>query len=88
MTFSSLQAGLKSGWNLVSVGETKNASDFAATTLWAWDNAQSKWYFYAPSLDAQGGTSLTDYIDSNGYLNYTPAGKTLGPGVGFWINKP
>lgn len=27
------------------------------TTLWAWDNAQSKWYFYAPSLEDQGGGS-------------------------------
>ena len=42
------------------------------TTLWAWDNAQSKWYFYAPSLEVIGGPegnttngADTDSIDSD-----------------------
>jgi len=30
-------------------------------TLWAWDNPLSRWYFYSPSLDGQGGTALLDY---------------------------
>jgi hypothetical protein len=84
--------GLSSGWHLIATGETKTPAafniDVPSMTLWAWDNAQSKWYFYAPSLKTQGGTALTDYITSRSYLDFTSASKTLGPGVGFWINKP
>lgn len=99
-----LSDALKSGWNLISIGDIRTPSDFNAglvstppvpgfvqnnlTTLWAWDNTSSQWYFYAPSLEAQGGTALTDYIVSKGYLDFTAANKTLGPGVGFWVNKP
>ena len=83
---------LSLGWHLISTGDTKTTNafnrDVAATTLWAWDNAQSKWYFYAPSLQAQGGTVLSDYIKTNGYLDFSSASKTLGPGTGFWIYKP
>jgi hypothetical protein len=84
--------GLSSGWHLISTGDTKTPgafnTDVAVTTLWAWDSAQSKWYFYAPSLQAQGGTALSDSITAHGYLDFTLANKTLGPGVGFWVNKP
>lgn len=92
---------LANGWNLISVGDNPTASGFNIalsasppvagiipqniTTLWAWDSALKKWYFYAPSLDAQGGTTLSDYIVSKGYLNF--ASKTLAQGSGFWINK-
>ena len=83
---------ISSGWHLISTGDSKTPAafntDVAATTLWAWDSAQSKWYFYAPSLQAQGGTALSDYIKANGYLDFTSASKTLGPGTGFWIYKP
>ena len=58
------------------------------TSLWAWDTALSKWYFYAPSLEAQGGTALTDYITSKAYLDFTQHSKKLGNGLGFWVNKP
>jgi len=58
------------------------------TTLWAWDNGASKWYFYSPSLDGQGGTALLDYTAGKGYLDFTATGKLLGAGVGFWVNKP
>jgi hypothetical protein len=58
------------------------------TTLWAWDNLLSKWYFYAPNLQARGGSVLTEYIVGKGYLDFTSTGKTLGAGVGFWVNKP
>ena len=58
------------------------------TTLWAWDAAQGKWYFYAPSLEAKGGTALTDYITSKTYLDFTASSKLLAPGVGFWVDKP
>ena len=58
------------------------------TTLWAWDNPLSKWYFYAPNLEGQGGTALLDYTAGKGYLDFTATGKTLGVGMGFWVNKP
>ncbi len=58
------------------------------TTLWAWDNLQSQWYFYAPNLEAQGGTALKDYIVNKGYLDFAATHKLLGPGLGFWVNKP
>ena len=84
--------GLSSGWHLISTGDNKTPAAFgtgvATTTLWAWDNAQSKWYFYAPSLEAQGGTALSDSITAHGYLDFRSANKTLGSGVGFWVNKP
>jgi hypothetical protein len=57
------------------------------TTLWAWDNPTSRWYFYAPSLEAQGGTALSDYIATKGYIDFTQANKTLGNGTGFWVNR-
>ena len=95
---------LKNGWNLVAVGVAQSASEFNSvlsilppvagvvpqnlTTLWAWDNPQTKWYFYSPQLDAKGGTALTDYIASKGYLDFTAANRLLWPGTGFWVNKP
>jgi hypothetical protein len=94
---------MASGWHLIAIGETKTPSGFNAalsttppaagvvpqnmTTLWLWDNAQAKWYFYAPSLEAQGGTALSDYITAHNYLDFTSGNKTLGSGVGFWVNK-
>jgi hypothetical protein len=58
------------------------------TTLWAWDNPLSKWCFYAPNLEGQGGTALFDYTAGKGYLDFTATGKLLGSGMGFWVNKP
>ena len=103
ITSTSFQT-LPSGWSLISIGSNRTPSGFNTdlsvsppaagvvlqniTTLWAWDNAQSKWYFYAPSLEAQGGTALSDYIASHGYLDFTAANRALGAGVGFWVNKP
>ncbi|MDD5028251.1 MAG: S8 family serine peptidase [Rhodoferax sp.] len=58
------------------------------TTLWAWDNGASKWYFYAPNLEGQGGTALFDYTASKGYLDFASTGKLLGAGLGFWVNRP
>jgi hypothetical protein len=80
------------GWNLVSVGETATPKQFCdaqssgVTTLWAWDATGTAWYFYAPSFDANG--SLSTYIASKGYLDFTANSKTLGPSVGFWVNRP
>ena len=85
---------LGKGWNLVSTSNTitpaqfVSAVDNTAATIWSYDNPSGKWYFYSPSLATQGGTALADYIAAHGYLDFTSANKTLGPGVGFWVNKP
>ena len=85
---------LGSGWNLISTSDTATTSQLVTelgnnvSTIWAYDNPTGKWYFYAPSLAAQGGTVLTDYINAHGYLDFSAAGKSLGAGVGFWVNKP
>ena len=98
------QNKLGKGWNLIGMGDSISPSAFNlglsvtppavgtipinVTTLWVWDSVQSKWYFYAPKLEARGDTALTDYLTRKGFLDFTANGKTLGPGVGFWVNKP
>lgn len=90
---AALGSTLVPGWNLVSVGETAtpklfcDAQSGGVTTLWAWDNPSSKWFFYAPLLQAQGGTALSGYIASKDYLDFSGRGKTLGNGTGFWVNR-
>jgi hypothetical protein len=89
---AALGPSLIKGWNLISLGETATPKQFCdaqssgVTTLWAWDTTASAWYFYAPSLDANGG--LASYINSKGYLDFTTNSKTLGQGIGFWANRP
>lgn len=60
-------------------------------TLWVWNHDTSKWYFYSPALEAQGGlgqdSPLVEYISRLGYLDFTQDHKTLGNGIGFWVNK-
>ena len=96
---------LSSGWSLVTIGETKTASEFNLalgglstppanladipanlTSLWAWDQERSGWYFYAPALEKAG--DLSAYITGKSYLDFSSTGKNLGPGVGFWVNMP
>jgi hypothetical protein len=95
-------ANLVTGWNLtatsvnvmpaafnLSLSTTPPAPGIVPinfTSLWAWDNLLSQWYFYAPSLEANGG--LVNYITGKGYLDFTQGGKTLGVGTGFWVNRP
>jgi alpha-tubulin suppressor-like RCC1 family protein len=97
-------SSLASGWNLVSTASTITAKDFnlsLSTTpptagqvpinmesLWAWDPAQSRWYFYSPNLEAQGGSALASYIKSQSYVDFDSNAKTLGNGVGFWVKRP
>lgn len=82
-----------SGWNLISIGEDKTPAQFNSAlgfnivTLWAWDNSTSAWYFYAPSLEAKGGSALADYIAGKGYLDFGTNNKKLGNGTGFWVNR-
>ena len=94
---------LTDGWNLISLGDASSASEFNnalgispvtgvvpqnLTTLWAWDNSRTQWYFYSPQLDAKGGTVLTDFVTNKGYLDFTLSNRLLEPGTGFWVNKP
>jgi len=95
---------LKQGWSLISIGNARTPSEFNSdigssppavgvvptniTSLWAWDNLLARWYFYAPSLDMQGGTVLTDYITGKGYLSFTASRAFLTGKMGFWVNKP
>jgi hypothetical protein len=58
------------------------------TSLWAWDAATSKWYFYAPTLDTLGGSALVNYIKDQNYEDFGSSAKTLGNGVGFWVKRP
>ncbi|MDP3651279.1 MAG: hypothetical protein Q8R67_06315 [Rhodoferax sp.] len=91
-----LESDLAQGWNLVGSADGKtpsqlnagltsslNAAGKAVSTAWAWDASSSKWRFYAPTLAAQGGTALSDYILSKGYLAFTSA---LTVTDGFWMN--
>ena len=84
-----------SGWNLIAIGDGNTPALFnqlanfasplpGVTSLWAWDAAKSSWYFYAPSLEMNGG--LANYIMSEAYLDFGT--KVLAPTTGFWINVP
>lgn len=105
LSSSSFRSTLNAGWNLVASGDQPTPSrfnralsttpSFGATTplnlitLWSWDAALANWYFYAPNLEANGGTALdalSDYIASKNYLNF--GAKTLTPTTGFWVNRP
>jgi peptidyl-prolyl cis-trans isomerase A (cyclophilin A) len=97
-----LNNNLHSGWSLIATGDQLMPSDFliaigagtltqgviptSLTSLWAWDSATSKWYFYAPGMDNAG--ALTGYITSKGYEDFTAKNKTLDPTTGFWVNHP
>ena len=93
---------LLKGWNLVATGNdvtpaalnlslsasppTAGVTPVNVTTLWAWNSLLAQWYFYAPQLDANGG--LLNYVTGKNYLDFSQHNKTLGQGVGFWVNKP
>ena len=98
------QSSLASGWNLVSTASATTPQDFnlSLTTtpptlgqvpvnmesLWAWDSVQSNWFFYAPSLEAAGGSALANFIAAQRYQDFATGSKTLGNGVGFWVRRP
>ena len=94
--FDYAPASLNTGWNLVATASNDDPASFntrattsgkTLVTLWTWDTASSNWYFYAPSLAVQGGTKLSDYVTSKGYLDFAATGKKLGSGIGFWVNS-
>lgn len=87
---------LQQGWNLLASADNKtpsqlnqalssslNAAAKAMVSAWAWDAPNTKWRFYAPSLEAQGGTALADYITAKGYLPFSTA---LSAVDGVWLN--
>jgi alpha-tubulin suppressor-like RCC1 family protein len=96
--------GFPTGWNLVALGEPTTPSRFNsglsstpplpgdtpinATSIWSWDEVLVNWYFYAATLEAQGGSVLYDYTASKGYLDFVSKARTLVPGKGLWWNKP
>jgi len=84
------------GWNLVSSSDSKTPSQLNAvlsgslngagktiTTTWAWDTSTPQWRFYAPALEAQGATVLSDYQAAKGYLPFSAA---LSLTDGYWVN--
>ena len=80
-------SNLSTGWNLVATGDSLTPTTFTTnigniTTLWAWDNVNSNWYFYAPSLAAN--STLASYISNKNYENFGML--ALNNGLGFWVN--
>jgi len=62
----------------------------AFESLWAWNATEAKWVFYAPRLEALpgGAANVSDYATRHGHDAFAPGGRTLGPGVGFWVYRP
>jgi hypothetical protein len=102
---SSGNHALPSGWSLIAIGDYKDTAGFNyqlssspptagtiplnVTTLWAWNAALSKWYFWSPVMVNQG--TLTNYMESKGFLDFasmptSPAG-VITPSMGIWVNK-
>jgi hypothetical protein len=58
-------------------------------SLWMWDAAAAKWYFYSPLLESTGGLqAVKDYADSHFYLHFQDYSRKIGLGAGFWVNRP
>lgn len=87
---------LVSGWNLMASGDgltpsqlntalnsSLNGASQGIATVWSWDASASNWKFYAPALEAKGGTALADYIAAKKYLSFS---GVMGLSDGFWIN--
>ena len=84
------------GWSLVgaagnntpsqlnqSLRASLNGAGQDISAVWGWDRASSTWKFYAPSLDAQGGSALSDYINAQGYKPFV---TSLTDSEGVWIS--
>jgi hypothetical protein len=91
---------LTPGWSLIATGEAQTASAFNKaigstppadgvipinlTSLWAWQNSGQRWYFYAPSLEANAG--LEAYLSEKNYLDF--GSMRFAPTMGFWVSRP
>ncbi len=91
---------LLKGWSLIATGDNLTPAAFNLTlsasppaagvipnnilSLWAWHASQTRWVFFAPSLQANG--TLETYLQSKQYLSFGT--NTLTPSTGFWVNKP
>lgn len=102
-SFSAFSA-LVPGFNLIAIADVLTPSQFNVAvsevtpapgvvpqnfvSLWTWNTANQRWFFYSPLLEASGGlAAVKSYADSQKYLHFEDFGKTLGLGVGFWVNK-
>jgi hypothetical protein len=96
MGMTLFERDLQPGWNLVASDDNKtpsqlnqslkcslNAAGKAIVTAWAWDAPNNNWKFFAPALEAQGGSALADYITGKAYLPFSTA---LSAAEGFWLN--
>ena len=77
----------------IDVSQTPPASGVVPTdnfvSLWAWDAVAGTWYFYSPLLEASGGLpAVKSYAEGRSYRHFQDFDKTLGRGVGFWVNRP
>ena len=92
--FASAQSqALPAGWSMVGndTGAAINADAVfgnasaptaispSVTTVWTWNNAQSQWNFFSPSMSTQ---QLSTYAASKGYGVLSSIAK----GEGFWVN--
>ena len=58
------------------------------STLWAWDATALTWYFYAPTLERDGGLAAVQaYATAHSFRHFQDFTKTLGTGTGFWVNR-
>ena len=100
---------LVTGWQLVAIADALTPSQFnealsgtaqhsgtvksSFQTLWAWDTAKGKWYYYDSQLErngvaaGQGLELVKQYATGNSFLHFEDWSKTLDVGVGFWIRK-
>ena len=87
---------LKVGWNLISSSDNQTpaqinqslSSSLASAgktvlSAWGWDVSSARWKFWAPSLEQQGGTVLSDFLTGKGYQ---PFARSLAPNEGFWVH--
>ena len=90
------ESDLQQGWNLVgsadyyspsqlnhNLSSSLDAAGKAIVSTWAWDAPNSSWKFYAPALEAQGGTALADYAAGKGYQSFS---AVLSASDGYWMN--
>ena len=84
--------GIIPGWNLVATGDalspaqvdTKLGGAPSFVTMWAWNAASQKWYFYTPTLTA-GELVTYNAAQVPPYLDFGTL--TTDNGLGFWINS-